>query len=682
MEENFNNNQQPTMQEPKKQKQDVKTKKKKTKVAIITLSTIVVLFLGLQVYASVNGYGNVFFMIKNLITTGNPAGNQEIFSDKDITLSYKSIELAEGLKIQANRLEIKDGKTKMYLSVKSENMQPLPLKYEISTTDNSGKQIKDKTAIIGIIPEADDDISYEEILTLDYEVGDNDIIVLKIKDTSDKELRTLEINLQTREITVKGEKEFEKISEIELKRYLGFFSVLNDSRHKESENLIEIAYNLRFNETSRKIGATERDIINETVRGFYGDNAKFETIKNQKGENVEILNGTADIYEKISDVYDMPGNMRIGKCLKIEDISCENEIYTVKYIYIVATGEEASEDKLEELPQYETTIKLKRDENNLYSKYQIVTIEKGTEVKNKVSADVNEEENNNQELDYNHDKHYYTVVEHSGTKGNDGRHTTLNGTHIEKCTVCNEERRVPHNFGKWFKLKNSSGEVNAYTLWCNDCKDYIYTSDYNIVKNSGYGINEEENTANTINMTGIEDVNSISDEIKEKLTNPEKWVLYTYGDCWNMKMPYTFKIGSNYNYDRYKTQYYEGWMLNRRNTIDWGLEDKAEKVPVTIIHDITISENVYPGSDVANSWLSNNEERMVKSTDNCGWTDWYPLIDYSNVSENGFSRKYGRVKNGQMESIEFQFTTNSGCGTEIYKFMGNVLSSVSAKGLR
>ena len=136
MEENFNHNQQPKMQEPKKQEQkkkesSAKKKEKKAKVAVITLSTIVVLFLGLQVYASTNGYGNVFFMIKNLITTGNPAGEQEIFSDKDITLSYKSIEVAEGLKIQANRLEIKDGKTKIYLSIKSESYNHLPLKYEI-----------------------------------------------------------------------------------------------------------------------------------------------------------------------------------------------------------------------------------------------------------------------------------------------------------------------------------------------------------------------------------------------------------------------------------------------------------------------------------------------------------------------------------------------------------------------
>ena len=129
-----------------------KTKVRKAKIAVISLIAIVVLLLGLQVYASTNGYGNVFFMIRNLITTGNPAGvtnKDEIFSDKDITLSYKSIELAEGLTIQANRLEIKDGKSKLYLSIKSNSMKPLPLEYTITTKNNGDTQASATTHLYG-----------------------------------------------------------------------------------------------------------------------------------------------------------------------------------------------------------------------------------------------------------------------------------------------------------------------------------------------------------------------------------------------------------------------------------------------------------------------------------------------------------------------------------------------------
>ena len=46
-------------------------------------------------------------------------------------------------------------------------------------------------------------------------------------DKNNVELRTLEINLQTREIIVKGEETFEKISQIELRKYLDKFAELN-----------------------------------------------------------------------------------------------------------------------------------------------------------------------------------------------------------------------------------------------------------------------------------------------------------------------------------------------------------------------------------------------------------------------------------------------------------------------
>ena len=109
---------------------------------------------------------------------------------------------------------------------------------------------------------------------------------------------------------------------------------------------------------------------------------------------VEVLKGiTAWQYNKENDSYQpltAGEEYRHGKCLKIEDISYENGIYTVKYIYLLATGIDEDADRLEELPQYETTIKLKRDEENLYAKYQIVSLENGTEIKDKVSTNVEE----------------------------------------------------------------------------------------------------------------------------------------------------------------------------------------------------------------------------------------------------------------------------------------------------
>ena len=394
------------MEENKEIKEEsVVTKRKKAKIAVISLCAILVLLLGLQVYASVNGYGNVFFMIKNLITTGTLSGEEEIFSDKDITLSYKSIELAEGLKIQANRLEIKDGKSSLYLSIKSQDGEPLPLKYVISTLNHG------ESKITGNKPKDTDYYSYEDILTLDYEVDEKEVITLKIKDSSDKELRTLEINLETREITITGESNIKKISKIELRKYLDLFTQLNNGANT-SDALIYMAKAFEINADElidnddlkfAKDNLTDRAFTNAIIKEFYGDKAKFEFVKNpylgskgEEGPNVEVLKGILGWeFDEENDSYralTAGEDYRYGRCLKIEDISYENEVYTVKYIYILLTDNDQFEDNLENLPQYETTIKLKRDDNQIYSKYQVVSIGNGIEVKNRVDTNIDKSE--------------------------------------------------------------------------------------------------------------------------------------------------------------------------------------------------------------------------------------------------------------------------------------------------
>lgn len=374
-----------------------KTKKRKAKIAVISLAAIIVILLGLQVYASTNGYGNMFFMIKEWIT-GDVSGKDNLLSDKDITLSYKSIDLTDNLKIQANRIEIKDGKTKIYLTVKPLTEENIPLKYTVYTNIDNKKEIE------GIKPQTISD--YQDILELDYEVREDDLITMEIRNKDNKELKTLEINLKTREILVKGEDDIGKISEIELKKYLNLFSELNNESGKENA-LIYIAKNLQENYKDfmdeedyqyRMDKSTDRAYKNAIIKEFYGDNAEFE-YKKQKNislPEVEVLKGiTAWEFDKENDSYKpltAGEEYRHGKCLKVEDISYEGGIYTIKYVYLLYTGYDEEADRLEELPQYETTIKLKRIEDNLYSKYQIVSLENGTELKNKVSTDDEENE--------------------------------------------------------------------------------------------------------------------------------------------------------------------------------------------------------------------------------------------------------------------------------------------------
>ena len=262
-----------------------KTKVRKAKIAVVSLLAIVIVLLGLQVYASRNGYDNMFFMIKEWMT-----GN----------------------------------------------------------TSEKNNQLSDR---------------------------------------------------------LKEENEIKNISERELSKYLNIFSELNNGSGKE-DTLLYIAKYLQDNYKDfmdaedyqyRMDKSTDRAYKNAIIKEFYGNNAEFE-YKNQADASkpkVEVLKGiTGWEFDVKNDAYielTAGEEYKHGKCLKIEEIKNEGDIYTIKYVYILYTGYDEDDNKLEELPQYETTIKVKRIEDNLYSKYQVVSIENGTELKDKV--DMDDEEN-------------------------------------------------------------------------------------------------------------------------------------------------------------------------------------------------------------------------------------------------------------------------------------------------
>ena len=668
MEENLNNNQKPI--NPKKEQElSEKTKRRKAKIAVITLSTIVVLFVGLQVYASTNGYGNVFFMIKNLITTGNLAGIQDIFSDKDITLSYKSIDLAERLKIQANRLEIREKETKLYLLVKGQNAENLPLKYEVSTKSNEENETTTTTKITGKKPENTESFEYEDILTLNYAVDENKTIILKISDSSDKELRTLEINLQTREITVKGETEFKKISEIELKKYLNQFSELNNGSDK-ADILLYIAENFQDNYKEfmkeedyqyRMDKSTDRAYKNAIIKEFYGDKAEFQYVSQKDASlpKVEVLKGiTAWQYNKENDSYQpltAGEEYRHGKCLKIEDISYENGIYTVKYIYLLATGIDEDADRLEELPQYETTIKLKRDEENLYAKYQIVSLENGTEIKDKVSTNVEENDDIFQDaskLKYNSNfkdsqngkiailklgenkfkttkkDGYYTYTDMYGNsydikkiKNIESKFEITNKNNtiaLFCCTIYYLDNNnyykafdvavtVPNNFEGVFIPGNYSSYTGSteFTKYFGVYSDETETNITNII----------ENNTNDTNTT----VNTSTETEDDKTLDVTKWK-----QIWPEYIGMKFKVPNNFGIERN-----ENIGPNMQFALVSGIFKAREHGGTTEKSDVPVKINFY--NEFYEAGFNPDEiieyslDRTIKSMDNKGWSDWGQL---------------------------------------------------------
>lgn len=99
---------------------EAKDKKFNRKKILSIVATLVVVFLGANVYAATQGYNNIFFMIKNIATTGTISGKAEILKDKDITISYEPIEVAKGVKVQFNRFIVKDNKAKLIMVINQE----------------------------------------------------------------------------------------------------------------------------------------------------------------------------------------------------------------------------------------------------------------------------------------------------------------------------------------------------------------------------------------------------------------------------------------------------------------------------------------------------------------------------------------------------------------------------------
>ena len=111
---------------------DAKDKKFRRKKILSIVATLVVVFLGVNVYAATQGYNNIFFIIKNLVSSETVTDRDEILSDKDITISYQPIEVASNLNIQINKLAVKENKAT--LTIKLDETNPLeycPTKYVV-----------------------------------------------------------------------------------------------------------------------------------------------------------------------------------------------------------------------------------------------------------------------------------------------------------------------------------------------------------------------------------------------------------------------------------------------------------------------------------------------------------------------------------------------------------------------
>ena len=352
----------------------------KTAVILIIIATIILGVCGANVYASTNGYGNVFFLIKYLITGEKPEiiGKNDLLSDRDITISYEPILLTEDIKLQIRNLQIKDNKAKLIMVVnESKENDVTPLKYKVYNESNKlicEQNSSNNNKSLGEYP--------EELLLSEFKNEDK-ILNLEIFNSKNEKLTKIAIDLDTREVVIEGEKEaIEKISEIELKKFLGHVTSLEPYKDSEDERILfagsMFAQKEEFNvnkldELNKMLEATGYEILSNPLK-----NAKYFKIVNNGGANyIEVTVGR--------------GGFEPNTVIDIKDISYCGGIYKAKFNYAFIHEPDAfNMSHLEELDIKDATVYFRKNEDTKYSTFKIVKFEENSEIIEKVK------ENNDQ----------------------------------------------------------------------------------------------------------------------------------------------------------------------------------------------------------------------------------------------------------------------------------------------
>lgn len=373
-----------------KMEEEKETIVNKTKDKIIYFKRIlsvaamfVVIFLGANVYAVTQGYDNIFFMIKNMSTSGTVTGKKDILKDQDITISYKTIEIAEGVSVQFNRFTVKDNKATLFMGIDQVYGAAEDKKISLIEIENEddNSQLATKTL------KNNNNLGEEEI---DIGFFKDDIKNLKVTIYSSTEkLAVMRIDLTNREIVILSNSynELEKISEIELKEVLSKYAILNSYEDFDIANTDNEELNFIVNGKPTKGQFINNNLVQCAIEctkneDFYdaeygvGPEKMNKAIKEMTGLEVkDRLDVASTFYEynKDADAYwHANGDGSIAaRCLNITDISYEDGIYTVDYQYFY-TGDDAI-TRIKNTDAYESTIQFKINEDYEYIKYKIVS---------------------------------------------------------------------------------------------------------------------------------------------------------------------------------------------------------------------------------------------------------------------------------------------------------------------
>ena len=352
--------------------------KKKVNILFFIIVLFVVVFLSVNVYATTNGFDNIFFMIKNMFKEEVETSGTELLSDREIIISYKSIEIMEGVKIQINKLTIENEKAKLHVTVNDEKYHT-----PILNSENEEETVKKITPFKYKVLNENDEViceqnsdsthvgSYTELLELKDVTVDTKILVLQMFTCDDEKIVEVNINLETKELEIVGVTEkIEKISEIELKEFLA--SVVRFNFFKDHGSITEYHTEEEYKNEVKVLNALEilnkKEAPQEKVYEVLEELFSQKIIEPYSVANIVVTAGDGTFKYVIPN---MEHNVH-AMCLDITNLSYLNGVYTAECVYIYPTADDYKNDNIENLQQFVATVKFKVNEDFKYTKYSIL----------------------------------------------------------------------------------------------------------------------------------------------------------------------------------------------------------------------------------------------------------------------------------------------------------------------
>ena len=354
----------------------VKVTSKKKKVMII-VAVCLILFLSANVFAATQGYNNIFFIIKSLVSNDTEVTDRNvILSDRDITISYQPIEVSEGLEIQINKLVVKENEATLFVQVReTDAIEKLPARFMVYDTTTETEHLLGNH---DLTRNFDANGRYTEEIKLYNFKEDTDYLGLEVYNEDDMRMMRLEIKLSDREINIvtneaKDPENLPKISEVELKEFLSdvlrvrFFedqdAMAAGITAQEYRDEIKVLYAL---ELLGKESASKEE-VHEAILEFTG--YIYEEPLDLANIVVQYKDG------KYQYIIDSEAHQVWGLCLSTNVYHYEYGIYGVECVYTYPTREAYLNGEIEELDKYFAKVEVSVNDDYKYSKYRIMSVD-------------------------------------------------------------------------------------------------------------------------------------------------------------------------------------------------------------------------------------------------------------------------------------------------------------------